>query len=140
VIRQKSLSYEFIIERWADGLKVLGAGNGAGVLASAASLQFIATNRPDVLGSVKWGVGCFLAGLFCFSMAFLFLTIFPIAIDRFLTSSTRKYKTLMDAIKALTKANKSERNAYLGLVIFSLLSFVFFIAGLLEVEDLLMRF
>ena len=34
----------FIIERWADGLKVLGAANGASLLASGASLRLAA--RP----------------------------------------------------------------------------------------------
>jgi hypothetical protein len=37
-------SYQFIIERWADGLKVLGAANGASLLASGASLRLAA--RP----------------------------------------------------------------------------------------------
>jgi hypothetical protein len=52
---QRPFTYQFLIERWADGLKVLGAGNGAGLLASGASLQFFA-NKPELFW-IKVGAG-----------------------------------------------------------------------------------
>jgi hypothetical protein len=67
---QRSFTYQFIIERWADGLKILGAGNGAGLLASGASLQFFAA-KPELLFWVK--VGAFFSSLAYFSSHLHFL-------------------------------------------------------------------
>ena len=51
---RKPITYQFIIEGLADGLEVLGAGNGAGLLASGASLQFFCA-KPGLLAAIKVG-------------------------------------------------------------------------------------
>jgi hypothetical protein len=125
---QKSITYQFIIERWADGLKVLGAGNGAGLLASGASLQFLSA-KPGLLTSIKVGAGCFLVGTLLFAVAFLLLTILPLTIQHFLASSEKIYKEFKVMIEDLMATNKLDGRAYVALVLTSMFSFVFFMLG-----------
>ena len=118
---QKPITYQFIIERWADGLKVLGAGNGAGLLASGASLRFFATNKPELLTEVKVGAGFFLVGLILFAIAFLFLTVLPLSIESFLGSSDKIYRAFKDMITDFIAANKEDERVYIALGLSSLL-------------------
>ena len=77
---QKPIAYQFIIERWAGGLKVLGAGHGAGILASAASIQYF-SGRPEFFFYIKWGPDFFVVGVIFFAVAFVILTILPLVIE-----------------------------------------------------------
>jgi hypothetical protein len=125
---QKPFTYQFIIERWADGLKLLGAGNGAGLLASGASLQFFAA-KLELLFWIKVGAVFFLAGVLLFAFAFLILTILPLAIERFLASSDKTHRVFRDMITDLIATNKEDGVVYVILVATSLSSFVCFIIG-----------
>jgi len=128
---QKPFTYQFIIERWADGLKVLGAGNGAGLLASGASLQFF-TATPEILRSIKLGAFFFLIGILLFAVAFLILTILPLVIERFLASSDKTYGTFIDMIKDMNSANKTVSSIYLILALSSVFSVLCFFIGCLS--------
>jgi hypothetical protein len=77
---QKPIAYQFIIERWAGGLKVLGAGHGAGILASAASIQYF-SGRPEFFFYIKLGPDFFVVGVIFFAVAFVILTILPLVIE-----------------------------------------------------------
>jgi hypothetical protein len=130
VSEQRPFTYQFIIERWADGLKVLGAGNSAGLLASGASLQFFAA-RPELWNPIKIGATFFLIGILLFSIAFLILTILPLSIENLFASSDKTYRLFREMIAALIATNKQERTIYFILVLSSLLSFLCFIFGCL---------
>jgi hypothetical protein len=125
---QKPITYQFLIERWADGLKVLGAGNGAGLLASGASLQFLSA-KPGLLTSIKVGAGFFLVGILSFAVAFLLLTILPLTIQHFIASSDKIYKEFKVMITDLMATNKADGRAYVALVLTSMFSFVCFMVG-----------
>lgn len=125
---QKQITYQFIIERWADGLKVLAAGNGAGLLASGASLQYFSA-KPGLLTSIKVGAGFFFIGILLFAVAFLLLTVLPLTIEHFLASSNKIYKEFKDMMTDLTTAHKEDGRAYVALVLTSIFSFICFIVG-----------
>ena len=129
---QKPITYQFIIERWADGLKVLGAGNGAGLLASGESLQFFPA-KPGLLTSIKVGAGFFLAGLLSFALAFFVLTVLPLTIEHFLASSEKIYKEFKDMMTDLMLTNKNDASSYIALVLISMFSFVCFMVGSLYI-------
>jgi hypothetical protein len=126
---QRPFTYQFLIERWADGLKLLGAGNSAGLLASGASLQYFAA-RPELIW-IKVAAVFFLAGILLFAVAFLILTILPLAIESFLASSDKIYRVFKDMITDLQAANKQDARVYLMFVLTSLASFLCFIVGCL---------
>jgi hypothetical protein len=127
---QRPFTYQFLIERWADGLKVLGAGNGAGLLASGASLRFFSP-RPELLTAIKVGAAFFLVGLLLFAIAFLVLSILPLTIEIFLASSDRTFSVFRDMMTALCARNKKDERFYLAFVLSSLISFICFVAGCL---------
>jgi hypothetical protein len=137
---QNPISYQFIIERWSDGLKVLGAGNGAGFLASAASFQYFAANKPTLLFSIKIAAAFFLAGIILFAFAFAILTFLPAAIERFLRSSNKKYKAFGEMMNALAKANKDDRHAYVMGLLLSIVSFICFLGGCLQAVRIVSQF
>jgi hypothetical protein len=135
---EKPFTYQYILDRWADGLKVLGAGNSAGLLASGASFQFFAT-KPEAVGSIHRAAFFFLIGIFLFAMAFLVLTVLPLAIERFVFASQNSYQSFHELLADLIK-HKQHGKAYFLLVIASLLSFLFFMLGLGQVSFVISNF
>jgi hypothetical protein len=127
---QRPFTYQFLIERWADGLKVLGAGNGAGLLASGASLQFFAA-KPELLSSIKVAAGFFLAGILLFAVAFLILTALPLSIESFLASSNKTYRVFKDMMGDVIAYSKEGGRLYIALILTSLLSFLCFMVDCL---------
>jgi hypothetical protein len=127
---QKPFTYQFIIERWADGLKFLGAGNGTGLLASGAALQYIVI-KPEPFW-IKVGAGFFLAGVLLFAFAFFILTILPLAIERFLASSDKTYSVFKDMMTDLIATNKEDGRIYSIFVLYSIFSFLCLIIGCLS--------
>ena len=97
---EKPFTYQNIIDRWADGLKVLGAGNSAGLLASGASFQFFAS-KPDIVGTVKVAAAFYLLGILLFAIAFLTLTILPLAIEKFVIASSASYSGFVEMMNEL---------------------------------------
>jgi hypothetical protein len=68
----KPLSMFEIAKWWADGLKVAGAGNGAGFLSAGAAIAQL-HGHPRVTLEVKAAGFCFLVGILAFAYAFLLL-------------------------------------------------------------------
>jgi hypothetical protein len=70
----KPLSMFEIAKWWAEGLKVAGAGNGAGFLAAGAALTTFHDHHRALL-EVKIAGACFLVGILSFAFGLLYLYI-----------------------------------------------------------------
>jgi hypothetical protein len=124
---EKPFTYQYIIDRWADGLKVLGAGNSAGLFASAAFFQFFA-NRPEIVWPVKWAACFFLAGILLFAVAFFILTFLPLAIEKFVLASQDTFSGFAELMNAFAKA-KDNLKIWGTFIVCSIFSFVLFLLG-----------
>jgi hypothetical protein len=65
----KPLSMVDLAKQWIDAIKVVGAGNGAGLLATGAALNTFA-QKPAVVTCLKCSAACFFVGVFVFVAAF----------------------------------------------------------------------
>jgi membrane-bound ClpP family serine protease len=74
-----------------NGLKVAGAGNGAGLLACGAALQYFGT-KPDIVFLIKIAAFFFLAGLLCFTFALLILMGFVVFVQKFILAKPEHAK------------------------------------------------
>jgi uncharacterized membrane protein YidH (DUF202 family) len=70
--QMKPLGMFELADKWADAIKVIRAGNGAGIVAAGAALNTF-SQRPDVLFWVKCGGVSFFVGVFTFALGFAFL-------------------------------------------------------------------
>jgi hypothetical protein len=70
----KPLSMFEIAKWWADGLKVVGAGNGAGFLTCGAAFTAF-HDHPRGLFEIKVSGVCFFIGIVTFALAFLLIHI-----------------------------------------------------------------
>jgi hypothetical protein len=68
----KPLSMFDITKWWADGIKILGAGNGAGFLTAGAALSPFQGHHRGLL-EVKIAGLCFFIGIIAFALGFLML-------------------------------------------------------------------
>src|SRR4051812_16360907 len=68
-----TLDVKFSFERWADGLKVLGAGNGTGLLATTAGLHYLSANT-HILIELRLSAAAFFSGIILFAFSFLVFT------------------------------------------------------------------
>lgn len=68
----KPLSMFEIAKWWADGLKVVGAGNGAGFLTAGAALTTFHDHHRALL-EVKLTGACFFVGIITFALGLLYL-------------------------------------------------------------------
>lgn len=75
--------------KWADGLKVLGTGNGAGLLAAGAALHNFASSNGALLW-VKIAGLAFFVGVFTFAIAFMFIHGAVFNFDEMLHATRRK--------------------------------------------------
>jgi hypothetical protein len=132
-------SYQFLFERWADALKVLGAGNGTGLLASAASLQLF-VSKPELAGTIKSGGVLFLIGVIFFGLVFALLTVLLLAFEKFFASSDRTYADFREMISAFGKADKSAGRSFLMVWICALVSLCCFLAGCYMVLGVVLHF
>lgn len=123
-------TYQNILDRWADGLKTLGAANGAGLLASLASLQYLKAGNPHALGLAKCAVGIFLVGAALFAWAFLTLTLLPIAIEKFAMMSNQKHGSFLSMLHAFSR-HPEFKSGYSQFLFTSLCSLACFVVGLM---------
>jgi hypothetical protein len=91
-------------------------------------VQYFA-NKPELANQLKGAALLFLAGVICFAVAFLILTLLPLAILRFVEASDKTYKSFSELMKEFAKSNKSDAAFYSVLIWISLLSFSLFIMG-----------
>jgi len=122
---QSPFTYQYFIDRWADALKILGAGNSGGILATGAAYQF-STHKAEILFDLKIAASLYLVGIILFAVAFTVLTILPSQIEAFVLKSDQIYNGFSELLKAF---NKEKENARLSIAlvlcsIFSLLCFL----------------
>lgn len=77
------LSLFDLANRWGEALKVVGAGNGAGLIAAGAALATFA-KYPNVLPLIKAGGVCFFVGVVAFALGFTFLQLAIFSYDAML--------------------------------------------------------
>jgi hypothetical protein len=73
----------------------------------------------------------FLLGVISFGLAYLFLTVLPLAVLGFVEKSDKTYTNFADLMKAFAKSDKQDNRAYWILISCSVLSFVLFMIGCL---------
>ena len=135
---EKPFAYQYILDRWADGLKVLGAGNSGGLLASGAAFQFSA-HKTEIVAYIKWSASCYLAGVLLFAIAFFALTILPLGIESFVLRSRQTYKGFGQLMNAFA-TEKDNLKVYGAFIICSIFSFVLFLAGTIQAILIILNF
>ena len=108
-----------LANKWAEAVKVIGAGNAAGVVAAGAALNTFA-QRPEVLGWIKGGGIFFFIGIFTFAGAFALIHLSTFTYDEMLHSARRGK---VDAAKNNSKISTSAMIAANRLAIGSALAF-----------------
>ena len=125
---QKPFTLQFLIERWADGLKALGAGNGTGLIASGAAIQFFAA-KPEAIFLIKIASAAFMGGVLLFAVAFVTLMSLMFKFDEFLADHAAKLHP-----KGMTSAvwmviGMKSGNVYTRFVCLALMSLLAFLVG-----------
>ncbi|RXH38631.1 hypothetical protein XH99_00690 [Bradyrhizobium nanningense] len=77
------LSLFDLANRWGEALKVVGAGNGAGLIAGGAALATFA-KYPNALPLIKAGGVCFFVGVLSFAVGFASLQLAIFSYDAML--------------------------------------------------------
>jgi hypothetical protein len=85
----KPLNLIDLAGKWADGLKVLGTGNGAGLLAAGAALHNFASSDGALVWIKVAGVA-FFVGVFAFAIAFMLIHGAVFNFDEMLHATRRK--------------------------------------------------
>jgi hypothetical protein len=110
--------------KWADALKVLGAGNGTGLIAAGAALTTLAKDHPNTLTYIKIGGACFFVGVVTFALGFAFIQLAIFAHDDMLHALRNREREEAEQHQNLSSAAMTKAN-YLAIV-----SALAFFAGL----------
>jgi hypothetical protein len=97
----KPLSRFEIAKWWADGLKVVGAGNGAGFLTCGAAFT-IFHGHPRGLIEIKVAGVCFFIGIITFALGFLLIHIASHAQDEVAQATMHKDVNRIKAQSAIS--------------------------------------
>lgn len=109
-----------LANKWSEALKVVGAGNGAGLVAAGAALSAFA-KYPAVLLFIKIGGACFFVGVVTFALGFASIQLAIFTYDEML-HARRKNDAAQVAEQGATSS--SAMNAANRLAIISALSFL----------------
>jgi hypothetical protein len=93
--RTEPLKIEFIIDRWADGIKLIGAGNSAGLFAAGVALYYFASRPFPVIRFLKTAAGTYSLGLVAFVIAYTYLHAYMHTVDFYLAGD-REERWLKD--------------------------------------------
>jgi hypothetical protein len=80
---------------------------------------------------VKIAASLFLVGVVLFAIAYFFLTILPMAIDKFAFSSGQTYESFTELMTEFTR-DRENNKVYLVMVFVAIFSFLSFLMGLLS--------
>ncbi|MCA6106105.1 hypothetical protein [Bradyrhizobium cenepequi] len=108
-----------LASKWAEALKVIGAGNGAGLLAAGAALSSFAKS-PAMLPSIKIGGTFFFIGVMSFALSFALIQLAIFSYDEMLHAIRTKSA---DAAKKNKTTSSSAMIAANWLAILSALAF-----------------
>ena len=120
----KPLSMFEIAKWWADGLKIAGAGNGAGFLTAGAALTTFQGHHRGLL-EVKAAGLCFLIGVLAFAYAYALIYRAMHAQDEVSQATMHKDTKRIKANSALSGSSMNSANT------FALVSGVSFFIGCL---------
>jgi hypothetical protein len=112
-----------LANKWAEALKVVGAGNGAGLIAAGAALSTSSTNAAMLLW-IKVGGVIFFLGVLTFALAFALLQLSIFSHDEMLHAIRKKEKDLV------AKQRKTSASAMIGANRLATLSALSFLIGL----------
>ena len=83
--RTEPLKIEYVIDRWADTIKLIGGGNSAGLFASGVALYYFA-GKPYPVGLIfKLSAGTYFVGLLFFVAAYTALVAYMNFVDFYLS-------------------------------------------------------
>ncbi len=99
----KPLSMVDLAKQWTDAIKVVGSGNGAGLLAAGAALNTFA-QKPAIVTCLKYSVASFFVGVFAFVAAFYCIQAAVFAHDEMAQATFRG-----DLAEIHLEANRSAR-------------------------------
>jgi hypothetical protein len=117
--QSKPLGMFDLANKWVEAIKVIGAGNAAGVVAAGAALTPFA-KYPTTLILIKFGGLCFFTGVFLFACAFAAIHLSVFQYDEMLHAARRKDQAEADKASKITT---SAMNAANRLAILSTLAF-----------------
>ncbi|OSI70980.1 hypothetical protein BSZ21_10240 [Bradyrhizobium canariense] len=92
-----------LANKWAEALKVLGTGNGAGLVAAGVSLSSFSKN-PPMLPFIKLGGVCFFVGVITFAIAFALVQLAIFSYDEMLHAVRGKSPELAHTSKTTSSS------------------------------------
>jgi mannitol-specific phosphotransferase system IIBC component len=105
----KPLSMFEIAKWWADGLKVVGAGNGAGFLTCGAAFAAF-HDHPRGLFAIKVSGVCFFIGIVTFALAFLLIHIAMHAQDEVAQATMHKDAKRIEEQSVISGSSMDQAN------------------------------
>ncbi|UVO28345.1 hypothetical protein [Bradyrhizobium arachidis] len=120
-----------LANKWAEALKVLGAGNGAGVVAAGVALSSF-SKSPPMLPLIKLGGVCFFLGVMTFAIAFALIQLSIFSYDEMLHAIRDKSPELANTNKTTSSAAMVAANwlavvsalAFFAGLVFGLIAFL----------------
>ncbi len=126
------LSLFDLANRWGEALKVVGAGNGAGLIAAGAALATFA-KFPDVLPVIKIGGLCFFVGVVAFALSFTSLQVAIFSYDALLHEVRLKNQPAIPKLeRTIAIAMAAANRLALGSALIFLLGLVFGLVAFLR--------
>jgi hypothetical protein len=110
----KPLNMFELAKQWTDAIKVIGAGNGAGVLAAGAALNTF-SQRHDLLVWIKTAGAAYFVGLLAFALSFYCVHAAVLAFDTMLHATRKKNASGIDISSQRTTILINRAN-YLAIV------------------------
>lgn len=92
-----------LANKWAEALKVIGAGNGAGIVVAGAALAPNAANA-SMLVWIKVGGAFFFVGVFAFALAFALIQLSIFSYDEMLHALRNQERDLARSQKATSSS------------------------------------
>jgi hypothetical protein len=102
--RTEPLNVEFIIERWADAIKLVGAGNSAGLFGAGVALYYFGNKPYLVLLLIKIAIGIYFLGVLSFALSFFCLTAYMHGVDFALQGERNQWEKFIDLYYKTTAA------------------------------------
>ncbi|QND73154.1 hypothetical protein [Tardiphaga robiniae] len=126
------LSLFDLANKWSEAVKVLGAGNGAGLVAAGAALSAFA-KYPTMLPVIKASGCLFFAGTLTFAVSFALIQLSIFSYDEMLHAIRKNSRTLAKENSKRSSSSMESANR------FAILSaFCFFLALLIGIVAFLM--
>jgi len=113
------LSMFELARHWIDGLKIIGAGNGAGLLAAGAALNTFSTHQ-NLIPWIKAAAIVYFGGVFAFAFGLWFIHVAVFEFDEMAHSSRKQDRKGLENHSKRTTSNMNLANtmANVGMLTF----------------------